>query len=75
MEGARRCAGRELLDTQYRLSTFARLGRPQQIAKKVMGRMAKVFWFTVVALAGLLATQTAATAEPRIGTAVRIVKD
>ena len=37
--------------------------------------MAKVFWFTVVALAGLLATQTAATAEPRIGTAVRIVKD
>jgi hypothetical protein len=51
------------------------LGRPQQIAKKVIGRMAKVFWFTVVALAGLLATQTAATAEPRIGTAVRIVKD
>jgi hypothetical protein len=37
--------------------------------------MAKVFWFTVVALASLLATQTAATAEPRIGTAVRIVKD
>lgn len=38
-------------------------------------RMVRVFWFTVVALAGLLATQTAATAEPRIGTAVRIVKD